>query len=182
MSGKNKTEEEKDLERWKLFYSLSSEVFNREEARYERLEEKASKCLTAFTFLLVIYGFLWGSALKTLMLDTQTFLKGLLSVFSVFLLLLFIFSWLLTFRTFQTRGREVMPLGEDTVKYFKDKERNLRAIYEGLGKTNKKAYENNKRVTDEELNRFKLGYKMIWVSTILLIIFIIMYSTYLWSL
>jgi hypothetical protein len=178
----NKNKKEEDLERWKVFYNLSCEVFNREESRYERLEEKASKCLTAFTFLLIIYGFLWKYASDNLMKPPRTFLEEILSVFSVLLLLTFIFTWLLTFRTFQTQTREVMPLGEDTLKYFKNKERSLRDIYEGLGKTNKKAYEKNKEVTNEELNRFKLGYRMIWISTILLMVFVLMYSTYLWSL
>lgn len=173
--------DDKKLEKWKLFYTLSSEVYNREEERYERFEEKSSKCLTAFTLLLAIYGFLWKYALTTLMPPPRTFLEEALSVFGVFLLLFFIFTWILTFRTFQKQGRKVMPLDEDMYEYF-NKEKSPTELYKGLGEINKEAYEYNRKVTDNEADKFDLGYKMIWASVIFLMIFVIMYSTYLWSL
>lgn len=176
--GKENIENE-ELERWKLFYNVSSDVYDREENRYERLEDKALHCLTAFSLLLAIYGFLWRHLLDNIF-PPQCFIEGVLSVFSAILILLFILSWIITFRTFQVEKRKVMPLHGGMLKYFKDKSRNLTELYHGLGEINKEAYDDNRKVTEKEIERFKLGFRMIRYSVIALIVFIIMYITYLW--
>lgn len=170
---------EKELEKWKLFYNLTDEVYNREESRYERLEEKAAHCLIAFTLLLAIYSFLWKHVLDNV-IPPECFLEEILSVFSVILLLLFIISWIFTFLTFKVSKRKIMPIHEGMVEYFEDKSRNLAEIYKGLGEINKEAYEDNREGTIKEVERFKRGFRMILFSIFTLIVFIIMYATYLW--
>jgi len=174
-----------ELERWKLFYNYTCEVYNNEEARYKRIEEKALSCLTAFSLLLVIYGFLWKNVLNDV-IPPKCVAEVILSIFSVVLLLLFILSWIITFQTFQTAKRKIMPLHEDMIKYFKHinkdkvRSRNLAELYYDLGEINKEAFEDNCKITEEELRKFKLGFKMIRISAIVLIAFITMYATYLW--
>jgi len=176
---KNKKVSDKDLERWKLFYNLTREVYNREENRYVRFEDKALHCLTSFSLLLAIYGFMWKHILDNIF-PPQCFLENFLSIFSVILLVLFILTWICTFRTFKVSTRKIMPLDEDMVEYIEDKRRNLAKLYKDLGEINKEAYEGNREGTDKEAKIFKLGYRMICLSSFTLIVFIIIYATYLW--
>jgi len=175
----------KEKERWELFYNLTKDVFNREEGRYKRIEEKALACLTAFSLLLVIYGFLWKHVLDNV-IPPECTAEIILSVFSVLLILLFIVSWIFAFQVFQTEKRKVMPLHEDMVKYFEHKgkngnySRNISELYFDLGSINKEAYEDNCEISGKEIKKFKLGLNLIRISAIALIIFIIMYATYLW--
>ena len=176
----------KEKERWELFYNLTKDVFNREENRYKRIEEKALTCLTAFSLLLVIYGFLWNHVLNTV-IPPKCVAEIVLSVFSVLLTFFFIFSWIITFRIFRTKKRKIMPLHEHMVKYFKDVDKdnnrrnNLADLYFNLGEINREAYEENCKITEEEIKQFKLGFNMILATAIAFIFFIAMYSTYLWS-
>ena len=175
----------KELERWKLFYNLTKEVYDREANRYVRIEEKALHCLTSFSLILAVYSFLWKHILDNT-IPPECVAEIILSVLSVLLLIFFIFSWLIIFRTFETSKIKVMPMHEDMVKYFEHRSkgkkisRNLAELYYDLGEINKEAYENNCKITEEEIRRFKLGIKMMQFSAIALIIFIAMYATYLW--
>lgn len=184
-SNTNKKSLPDEKERWELFYNLTKDVFNREEKRYERIEEKASSCLTAFSLLLVIYGFLWKHVLDNV-IPPECTAEIILSVFSVLLILLFIVSWIFAFQVFQTEKRKVMPLHEDMVKYFEQKNKKgdrsikFEDLYYNLGIINKEAYEHNCKLSEKEIKKFKTGSIMMLISAISLIIFIIMYATYLW--
>jgi len=169
----------KEEKRWELFYNYSKEIYNREEDRYERIEEKALHCLTAFSLILAIYGFLWKHVLNEVF-PPDNFIKGFLSVLSVLLLLCFIFSWVILFKTFQTEKRKIMPLNKEMLNFFEDKSIKLSKLYKSLGDMNREAYKDNRIVTDEEKESFKLGYRWVKYSVIGFIIFIIMYTTYLW--
>jgi len=166
-----------ELEKRKLFYTYSTEVYNSEEERYKRIEEKALSCLTAFSLLLVIYGFLWKHVLDNV-IPPKCIAEVVLSVFSVILLLFFILSWIITFQIFRTEKRKGLPLNKEMEKYFEKKK--LGELYQGLEKTNKEAYEENFQNTQKKINSYKLSVKMIQYSAIGLIIFITMYATYLW--
>lgn len=80
-----------------------------------------------------------------------------------------------------------MPLHEHMVKYFKDVDKdnnrrnNLADLYFNLGEINREAYEENYKITEEEIKQFKLSFNMILATAIAFIFFIAMYSTYLWS-
>ncbi len=176
----NKTLEKlspEELEKWKLFYDYSTEVYNSEEERYKRIEEKALSCLTAFSLLLVIYGFLWKHVLDNV-IPPKCIAEAVLSVSSVVLLLFFILSWIITFHIFRTEKRKGLPLHKEMVEYFEKEE--LLRLYRGLGEISKEAYEENFKYNQNKVNSYKLGLRMIWISAISLMIFITMYATYLW--
>lgn len=47
------------IKRYKELYLLSKDAYFDEEDRFRKFEEKASRCLTAFTLFLGIYGFIF---------------------------------------------------------------------------------------------------------------------------
>jgi len=173
----------KELERWKLFYNYACEVYKNDEERYKRIEEKALSCLTAFSLLLVMYGFLWKHVLdKTI--PPKCITDAVFFALSVILLLFFLFSWKFAFQTFQTEKRKGMPLDDKMVEYFKHKNkkeersRNLADLYYDLGEINREAHEENFKSTEKKLKNYKKTFQLIKYSAFAFILFVIAYFTY----
>jgi len=159
----------KDLEKNKELYKLSLEVFREEEARFYSLEEKALRWLTALTLLFAIYGFIakWLFDKIDKLVIHNTFYHFLIITLGIVLFFLFVFSWLFTFLSLQIQGRKSIPLNEEIINCFKEKE--LKDVFETIINSNKKALDENLKKTQSKLKYMKISYRLILNSVILFI-------------
>lgn len=116
-----------DREKYKTLYEYQKDQFDDEKQRYSKLEDKATKFLTALTIVISTYTLIVGKFLESLPTDINAFLKWSCYILIFLTFLCFCSAWSFIFRTLKLRDVPKMPSDKATIEYFLDN--HLESIY-----------------------------------------------------
>jgi len=172
------------LDKYKELYSYSTDVLLKEHERFTRADDKASKYSTMFFFLIGVVAYFdkwifdtlkWPDFPVRLPPDLPILMAGLAGLLA---LLSSTFGLWLTNHVMKLRWVVSRPLNQEILDFFENQSQIT--IYYGLAKENSRAYEENKKATDEKYSVLK------WSAHIMLLVFailaelVVMYCLYSW--
>jgi len=153
------------LEKYKELFELSKDVFAEELSRSERIDNKASKYLTALTFLLGVFAVFNKQILQST-IPPENSLEWIIIIVDILLLFLMVVAWFVIFSVFKIHQYAKIPIDVD---FFDNNE--LIDIYYAMSKGLKSNNEQNKENGDKKSKRLYHGYILIQIIVILLCIF-----------
>ena len=166
------------MEKYKELYNLSIKVLNEEQARFNRIDLKASQYLSVLTLLIGVAGF-FGKWLIGNLIPPKSELEWILLISGILVFLSILISWFLLFRVIRTHDVIKIPLDEEVIDFF-DKNR-LIDIYYALSIGMKDALEENRKLGDKKSKRLYYGYTMINITVYLFILFSFLFVVFEWS-
>jgi hypothetical protein len=166
------------MEKYEELYNLSKEVLKEEEARFNRIDEKASKYFPVLTLMAGASGF-FGKWMIDNLIPPETTLGWFLVTTGVLLFLSVFVSWSLIFSVFRMHQVEKIPLNSEMIEFFNNNE--LLDIYYALTRGNKSALENNRKTTDRKSKILSHGYRAMIISGLLLILFLSLFVIHRWN-
>lgn len=146
-----------DLQKYKELYDLSKEVFSEELDRSARIDDKASKYLTALTFFLVAFTF-FAKRVYDSILPPEGCLECSLVVFTTSLFYVIIAAWIVLFRAFQIHNLAKIPID---VEFFD--ENKLVDIYHSLSIGLRENLLINRGTIDRKARYLDIGYGLIYI-------------------
>jgi len=155
------------LEKYRELYLLAKEVYNSELDRFDKIDDKAAKYLSSLTFVIAMLG-LFGKWLITEVLPPSSLIEWLVVVAALATLASLILSWFFLFRVLRLHTVKKLPLSDETVSLFK--ERNLATALYAMTKGLKNAHHTNRETVDEKVKWLHYGYRSMIVSGTLLLI------------
>lgn len=174
-------QKEENIRKYKELYDLSVRLFDEEQARFFRMDEKASRYLSAITVLLGAYMFF----AKWMVYDEQIVPPRGVLEWAIILTYLSSFgalaaSWLVAFSVLRVRqtALEKMALTDETIRYFDT--HTLINTYYGATKTLKGLLTRNIRTTDSKSRRLSWAHRWMEIAILVLILFSVMYIAYNW--
>jgi hypothetical protein len=177
--------EEQSLEKHRELYNYSTDILLRELERFNKADEKASKYLTTFVFLLGIVAYFdkwifstmqWPGFPVELPPDKPLFMAGLVGVLA---LLLSVAGVFLTNHAMKLHPIESRPLNQDMLEFF-EKE-TMRNIYYGLARENSNAYNKNRAATDKKYTMLKRSFFLMILIFALVLELLLMYCLHFWT-
>lgn len=160
-------------EKYKELYQYSTDVLLREQDRFNRADEKASKYATMFFFLIgaVAYYDKWifGRLNWTHPCVVFFFYLPLIAV-GLLALLLSLIGLFLAHHVIKSRYLKGRPLNQKMLDLFDSDETRI-TIYYGLARENSEAYANNKKATDYKYHLLKRTHQVM-VSVFVLLVFL----------
>ena len=100
------------LEKYKELFELSKDVFAEELSRSERIDNKASKYLTALTFLLGVFAVFNKQILQST-IPPDNSLEWIIIIIDILLLFLMVVSWFVIFSVFKIHQYAKIPIDID---------------------------------------------------------------------
>jgi hypothetical protein len=172
------------LEKYKELYTYSTDVLLKEQERFNRADEKASKYSTTFVFLLGIVAFFDKWVLDNLkwpdfpLALPSDMALSMAAVVGLFALLTSAAGWFLTNHVIKLRPIVSRPLNQEILDFFENQP--LLNIYYGFARENSKAYVRNKEATDRKYAFLKWAYNLMKLVLALLAVLIVMYCLHSW--
>lgn len=160
------------MNKYEELYNLSKEVLNQENNRYRSLDQKASRYLTALTFIVGIYGFFVSRLLPQLLLP-NSFIDWLLVIILILLFFFIILSWFFLFAILRTSSLATTPLN---IKFFVDHK--LVDIYYSLTKTNEIALLKNSKRNNRKSKFLKWAYIFMKIAMFFIILLFFCFAFY----
>ena len=162
------------LEKYRELYELSKEVFAEELARSERIDNKASKYLTALTFLLGVFVTFNKQILQST-IPPINILEWIIIIVDILLIVIVVCAWFVIFSVFKIHQYAKIPIDID---FFDNNI--LIDIYYAMAKGMKENNEKNKEVGDKKSKRLYYGYSLIKFTVILLFVFSMLLTANTW--
>jgi len=166
------------MDKYKELYAYSKEVLNEELGRFNRIDEKASKYLSALTLVAGASAF-FGKWVIDNLIPPKTYLEWALVLAAALLGIAIFVSWILIFNSLRLHSLIKPPLNAESIKFFNDNE--MIDIYYALAKGNKEALEKNRATTDSKSKKLYQGYLAINISGIILVVFLLIFIVYSWN-
>ena len=166
------------LEKYKELYQYSTDILLKENERFNRADEKASKYATMFFFLIGAVAYFdkwifdrlhWPDNLLILLLNLPLIAIGLLA------LLLSFVGLILAQHSMKHRWVVSRPLNQEVLDFFENETR--LTVYYGLAKENSNAYAENKKATDTKYNILKWSYRIMLSVFVMLALLSLIYIT-----
>jgi hypothetical protein len=163
-------------EKYKELYEYSTDVLLKEQERFNRADEKASKYATMFFFLIGAVAYYdkwiferlnWDYPCVVFFFYLPLIAAGLLA------LLLSLIGLFLAHHVIKSRFLKGRPLNQDMLDLFENEARIT--IYYGLARENSNAYAENKKATDEKYHLLNWAYKVMVTVFVLLVFLSLMY-------
>jgi len=127
------------IEKYRELYELSKEVFAEELARSERIDNKASKYLTALTFLLGVFVTFNKQILGSTIPPTNI-LEWQINIVDILLLVMMVRAWFVIFSVFKIHQYAKIPID---IEFFDNNK--LIDIYYAMSKGIKENYKKKQR-------------------------------------
>jgi hypothetical protein len=162
------------LEKYKELYELSKEVFNEELNRSEFIDEKASKYLTALTFLVGAFAF-FGREIFSSFLPPDDNIEWLLVIIAAVLLVSLIAAWFKIFSVFKTHEYSKIPID---ITFF-DNNR-LVDIYHAMARGIRIELLNNRATTDTKSRKLYHGYILLCIVVVCLVALLVLLALQTW--
>jgi len=166
------------MEKYKELYNLSKEVLYEEQNRFNRINEKASKYLTVLTFMVGVYGFFLNLIVNDF-IPPKSISEWIIVVLGFLIFSCVIISWFLIFGVLKIQEIKKIPLNSEMINFFDSN--NLLDIYYALARGNKDALKTNRDTTDRKSTLLSNGYRMIIVTTSLLVLFTLVFGYHKWN-
>lgn len=166
------------MEKYKELYNLSKEVLYEEQNRFNRINEKASKYLTVLTFMMGVYGFFLNLIVNDF-IPSKSISEWIIVVLGFLIFSGVIISWFLIFCVLKIHEIKKIPLNFEMINFFDNN--NLLDIYYALARGNKDALKINRDTTDRKSKLLSNGYRMIIVTTSLLVLFSLVFGYHKWN-
>jgi hypothetical protein len=166
------------LEKYRELFTFSNALLKDEHDRFNRIDEKAVRYLSAVTLLIGVEGSL-GKEILSGLIPPADLLQWLLLNIAVLSFLMLVATWFVIFQTLRIAELKTPPLNQQMIDFFDiNKEIN---IYYSLAKANAEAWEVNRQTTDRKAKALYYGYQMIIGTVCLFVIFICLYFGQAWS-
>lgn len=153
------------MEKYKELYLLAKEVFNEEQNRFNRIDEKAAKYFSVLTLLVGAAGF-FGKWLVNTLIPPDGTLEWALLLLGIGLLVTVLVSWFTVFSVFRIHEMRKIPLSSEMIDFF-DKNK-LLDIHYALARGLKEALEENRKTTDSKSRILSRGYNVMRIAIVLL--------------
>jgi hypothetical protein len=163
------TEQELVIRKYEELYKLSKDGLDEELARFKRLDDKASIYFSVLSILLVISVFAGKFTLDlilppTILLEWICFSLAMAFIGSLLMALLFVFSVL---RTSYILTK--IPVSHELITFFD--EHTYLDVIDALTRGNVGAVEENRKVSDQKIQKLIWGYRLSLLSIFLIAIF-----------
>lgn len=155
-------------QKYKELYDLSIVVLKQEHDRYEKIEEKASRYLSALTVLFGLSTLLLKMATENVGQGGPTGTDTLLLAVSILFLASLAVSWIYVFKVFRIGKTLKIPLDRPILDFFEHNR--LIDVYYAMADRNRESWEANVRTTNLRARNLHVAYGWMRASTGLLVL------------
>ncbi|WP_447964989.1 hypothetical protein [Nitrospira sp. Ecomares 2.1] len=168
----NSTENHREL------YLLAKEVFKEEQERLNRIDEKATRYLSALTVIIGTWGF-FAKWIFESTLPPKNSIEWALVILALFSLILLFIAWWNALQVLRNSQLQKIPLTEETIKWFG--EHSLPNIYRGMTEGIRKAKEVNRQVGNKKLRKLSLAFSLIMINGIVMLFLLLIFGIHTWE-
>jgi len=162
-------------EKYKELYNLSIKVYEEQHNRYVGHQDKATKYLSVLTIIIGLYGYYSKWLIDKIILQHSNIdcIDWIVAFMSFVLFICLIVAWFLILEVMKVRKLAVLPLTDETIKFYYDNK--LIDIYYTMSKGIKNAIEINNPILDKMSNHLAMAYFWVKVGSI---IFLLLFGLY----
>jgi len=160
------------MDKYEVLYNLSLEVYKERNNSFQHIQEKATKYLTALTFLLgfSLYYIKW---LLERLPSAYSTIDWIMIIESVILVIFLIITWFTILKILRVENFKVLPLDDELLNFFLDNKQI--DIYYTMAKGIKQSVEINNKNYDKKSGLLNKSYYFLTIDTILIILSLILY-------
>lgn len=161
------------MDKYEVLYNLSIEVYKERSNSFQHIQEKASKYLTALTFLLgfSLYYIKW--LFEKLPLE-YILIDWIMIVESAILFISLIVTWFTILRILRVENFKVLPLDDELLNFFLENKQI--DIFYTMAKGIKQSVEINNKNYDRKSGLLSTSYNLLTIDTILIILSLVLYT------
>ena len=164
-----------ELKKYRELYNLTLKIYDDENKRYEYLELKAFRFLSALTIILGIYSYIFSSLEIYNFKYSQDYFDIILKILGIILLSSLIICWIVFLTVMITKNLKALPV-KKSIEFYK--ENKLIDIYNTMSKGIDDAVLENREVTEKKVKKLEYGYKILIINGILIILLLILSFIY----
>lgn len=166
------------MSKYAELYQLTKEEYRQSEVRFDTIDGKAANYLSVLTLLLGAAGFFVHWVAENL-LPPRTWLAWILVAIALLTGAGLIIAWFLIFSVLRVHKFKIVQITDEMLAFFR--ENTQVDIHYALAKRFKEAWEENHAALDLKAERLARGYDWIVRTVTLLVLFSLLYASYIWS-
>jgi hypothetical protein len=166
------------MSKYQDLYHLAKDLVEQTEARFDTIDAKAANYLSVLTLLIGASAFFLKWVTDTL-IPPRGPLPWTLSIVALGIAGSVVAAWLTVFRVLRSHRLRMPPLNEEMIRFFD--EHDEVDLYYALTRRYKDAWAANEAVNDAKLRDLARGYRLIIITVVLLAVFSMLYTAYVWS-
>lgn len=150
--------------KWELLYNFSLKVFDFEVQRFHKIDEKATKFITAISIIITIFLalFTWITNSSNINFSFYIYLFSII-VFSVLCI-----SWYFVFQSLRLMPIKSLDLNDSLLKKFDDN--NISSLHVSIYKSCKYAVEHRRGITENKTSLLSKGFKAASFAGLILLV------------
>ncbi len=159
--------------KYEELYRFTTEQLDREQERFNRVDQKASWYLSALTVVIAATGYFSNWATDHL-LPPQSTLEWVMLIITIALMVVLVGAWLTLFKVMRTHSISKMPLNEEVLLFYETN--TLLNIYFALARGNMLAYRENVAITNAKSRALTWAYRLLVAAVFILVAFTVVYA------